>query len=97
MRAKLKAASQEERILMWKQHFENLLGKPPKLTDETITKIISNQLDIKLGQFTQEKLDLVQRKIKNRKAIGLDDMKYERLGNSTTYCSYTATPYITRT
>ena len=25
-RAKLKAASQEERIHMWKQHFENLLG-----------------------------------------------------------------------
>ena len=56
-RAKLKAASQEERIHLWK-HFENLFGKPPKVTEEPVTKIIGNQLDIKLGQFTQEELDL---------------------------------------
>ena len=31
---------------------------------EPITKIISNQLDIKLGQFTHEELDSVLRKIK---------------------------------
>ena len=53
-RAKLKAASQEERINLWKEHFKNLLGKSPKVTDKPITKIINNQLDIKLGQFTQE-------------------------------------------
>ena len=51
-KAKLKATSQEERIHLWKQHFENFLGKPPKVTHEPITKIISNKLDIKLGQFT---------------------------------------------
>ena len=33
--------------------------------NEPITKIISNELDIKLGQFTQEQLKLVLRKIKN--------------------------------
>ena len=38
-----------------------------------ITKIISNQVDIKLGQFTPE-LDSVLRKIKNRKAAGLDEI-----------------------
>ena len=27
-RAKMKAASQEERIHLWKQHFKNLFGKP---------------------------------------------------------------------
>ena len=70
-KAKLKAPSQEERILLRKQHLENLLGKP-KVTHEPITKIISKQLDIKLGQFTQEELDSVLRKIKNRKAGGLD-------------------------
>ena len=48
-KAKLKATNQEERIHLWKQHFENLLGKPPKVTHEPITKIISKQLDIKLG------------------------------------------------
>ena len=30
-KAKLKAISQEERIHLWKQHFENLLGNPPKV------------------------------------------------------------------
>ena len=48
---------------MRKQHFENLLGKPPKFTHEPITKIICNLLDIKLGQFTLEELDSVLRKI----------------------------------
>ena len=37
---------------------------------EPIAKIISYQLDIKLGQFIQE-LDLVLWKIKNRKAAGI--------------------------
>ena len=37
----LKATSQEERIQLWKQHFENLLGNPPKVTHEPITRIIS--------------------------------------------------------
>ena len=47
-KAKLKAANQQERIKLWKQHFENLLGNPPKITHEPITRIISKQLDIKL-------------------------------------------------
>ena len=37
-----------------------------------MTKIINNQLDIKLGQFTQVELDVVQRKIKNGKAAELE-------------------------
>ena len=52
--------------------FQELLGKPPKVTYELITRIICKQLDIKIGQFTQEELDSVVRKIKNRKAAGLD-------------------------
>ena len=76
-KAKLKAANQQERIKLWKQHFENLLGNPPKFTHEPITRIISQQLDIKLGPFTQEELDSVLRKIKNRKAAGLDEFPPE--------------------
>ena len=56
---KLKAARQEERIYLRKQHFENLLEKPPEVMHESTTKIISIQLDIKLGQFTQKELDSV--------------------------------------
>ena len=73
-KAKLKATSQEE---LWKQHFKNLLGKPPKVTHEPTSKIIRKQLGIKLGQFTQEELDSVQRKIKNRNAAGLDEIPPE--------------------
>ena len=51
-KAKLRAASQQERVKLWKQHFENLRGNPPKVTNEPITRIISKQLDIKLGPFT---------------------------------------------
>ena len=76
-KAKLKAANQQERIKLWKQHFENLLGNPPKITQEPITRIISKQLDIKLGPFTQEELDSVLRKIKNSKAAGLDEIPPE--------------------
>ena len=76
-KAKLKAANQQERIKLRKQHFENLLGNPPKVTHEPITRIISKQLDIKLGPFTQEELDSVLRKIKNRKAAGLDEIPPE--------------------
>ena len=50
-KAKLKAASQE-RVKLWEQHFQNLLGNPPKITDEPITRIISKQLDVKLGPFS---------------------------------------------
>ena len=64
-KAKLKAANQQERIKLWKQHFENLQGNPPNVTHEPITRIISKQMDIKLGPFTQEELDSVLRKIKN--------------------------------
>ena len=76
-KAKLKAAKQQERIKVWKQHFENLLGNPPKVMHESITRIISKQLDIKLGPFTQEERDSVLRKTKNRKVAGLDDIPPE--------------------
>ena len=76
-KAKLKTANQQERIKLWKQYFENLQGNPPKVTHELITRIISKQLDIKLGPFTKEELDSVLRKIKNRKAARLDEIPQE--------------------
>ena len=73
-KAKLKSTNQEERIKLWKQNFENLQENPPKVTHEPITRIMSKQLDIKLGPFTLEELDSVLVKIKNRKASGLDEI-----------------------
>ena len=40
-RAKLKAASQKERTQMGNEHFKNLLGYSPKVTDKPITNIIN--------------------------------------------------------
>ena len=76
-KAKLKAANQQERIKLWKKHFKILLENPPKVIHEPITRIISKQLDNKLRPFTQEELDSVLRKIKNRKAAGLDEIPPE--------------------
>ena len=76
-KAKLKDTNQQEKIKLWKQHFENLLGNPLKVTHEPITRIISKQLDIKLGLFTLEELDSALRKIKNRKAAKLDEIPPE--------------------
>ena len=76
-KAKLKATNQQERIKLWKQYFQNLQGNPLKVTHEPITRIISKQLDIKLGPFTREELDSVLRKNENRKAVGLDEIPPE--------------------
>ena len=76
-KAKLKATNQQERIHLWKQHFKNLLRNPPKVTHKPITRIVSKQLDIKPGSFTQEVLDSVLIKIKNRNAAGLDEIPSE--------------------
>ena len=75
-KAKLKAANQQERIKLWKQHFKTLLGNPLKVTHEPITTIFSKQLDIKLGPFTKE-LESVLRKIRNWKVAGLDEIPPE--------------------
>ena len=72
LRAKLKADSLEERTHLWKQYFKNLLRKLPK-----VTKIISNPTEIKFEQFKQEELDVVLRKITNKKAASLDEIPPE--------------------
>ena len=89
-KTKLKATNQQERLKLWKQHFKNLLRNPPKVTQKPITRIISKQLDIKLGPFTQEEFDLVLRKLK----IGIIPPEFGRPDNSRTYCSDAITQSI---
>ena len=43
VKAKMRATSQQDRIHLWKQHFKNLLGNPPEVTHEPITRIIRHQ------------------------------------------------------
>ena len=40
LREKLKAASQHERLQQWKEHFKNLLGSPPEITDKPYEKLL---------------------------------------------------------
>jgi len=66
--SKIRAASQEERLKKWKDHFQNLLGKPPRVTDTAIKTIVNHELDIKRGNFTLEELQMARKKCKNKKA-----------------------------
>ena len=97
-RVKLKAASQEDWIQMWKEHFKNLLGNSSKVTDKPTTKIINSQQEIKLGQFTYEELNVVLTKIKSRKLLALVKypQKYGRPGHLMTYHFDFAMPNINR-
>ena len=58
-----------------KTAFQKSTRKPTE--SYAFTRIINQQLDIKLGPFTQEELDLVLIKIKNRKAARLDEIPRE--------------------
>ena len=79
LRAKLKAARQEELIHKWKEHFKNLFGNSYNVTDKPITKIINSQLDSKLRHFMEKELYIALTKIKSRKSV---DVKQ---GNLMTY------------
>ena len=73
-KAKLKVSSQNDRLSKWKDHFQNLLGRAPVISDQPIQPIISEELNIKKGPFSADELEVVLKKTKNRKAAGLDDI-----------------------
>ena len=54
--SRLKANDQEERIELWKNHFEDLLGKPPQVANDVITPVVKEELNIAKGDFTMEEL-----------------------------------------
>ena len=77
------------------KHFNHLLGNPSKVIDKLFTKIINSQLDIKLGQFTQEELNVVLTKIKIRKSAGLDTIFEQKTMKFDDFIHF-ATPDINR-
>ena len=54
-----------------KKHFKYLIGKLFKITDKPIPKIRNSDLDIQLGQFSEEERNSAD-KIKSWKSEGLD-------------------------
>ena len=61
----------------WMNHFQNLLGKSPIVSDSAIEKVIEHDLEIKTGPFNEPELDLVLNKLQNKKAAGLDGIPPE--------------------
>ena len=58
-------------------HFQSLLGKSPIVSDSTIEKVVEHDLEIKTGPFNELELDLVLKKLENKKATGLDGIPPE--------------------
>ena len=79
--AKLKAASQEERIQTWKEHSMNLLGNSPTVTENPITKIINHKQDITLGQFAEQNNPVKTNHIKARIDKTQQNSKYRLSGD----------------
>ena len=76
-KAKIKVSNQEERLKKWMNHFQNLLGKSPIVSDSTIEKVIEHELEIKTGPFNELELDLVLKKLQNKIVAGLDGIPAE--------------------
>lgn len=72
--SKVKAKSQEEHLHLCKKYFQDLLGKPPIISEKAMTPVISQKLKIRKGAFASEEL---QDAIKNGKACGLDNIPAE--------------------
>ena len=78
-KSKLKVSNDEEPVKLWQTHFEDLLGKPPKPTNNgnDHCKTILHKLDIKIGPFTTNEIDITIKNIKNGKATGMDEIPSE--------------------
>ena len=76
-KAKIKASNQEERLKKWMNHFQNLLGKSPIVSNSTIEKVIQHELEIKTGPINELEVYLVLKKLKNKKAARLDGIPPE--------------------
>ena len=77
--AKLKVSSNGERIKIWHNHFQELLGSQLNKTDDDDEEIlqIHNKLNIKIGLFTIQELNNATKSINNGKACGLDEIPAE--------------------
>ena len=58
-------------------HFQNLLGKSPIVSHSTIENVVEHDLEIKIRPFNELELDLVLKKLPNKKATGLDRISPE--------------------
>ena len=80
VQGKLEGDTQADRINNWYKHFCNLLGKPPKVTDEDEEiEQIFQKLNIKEGPFTMEEYKKAKAELRIGKAAGDDEIHPEVL------------------
>ena len=78
--SKLKANSPEERVLIWFNHFNQLLGSPPKISSEdTPILTVYDSLGISVDPFTPEEYLHAKKSIRCDKACGEDGITPELL------------------
>ena len=73
---KIKAKSTEERVKLWKEHFQQLLGNPPTIIDKPVEKVFDT-LQINTEEFTTAELKTAIKTLQNNKATGLDEIPAE--------------------
>ena len=76
-KAKLKAKNETERVILWKEHFQKLLGLQPTSENVNVTPIIDNDLGIKSGNFTMDELKAALQNTQYAKACSLDNIPGE--------------------
>ena len=77
-KGKLKADNPAERVKLWKDHFVNLLGQPPVITDnQSISKVVEGIVPISTEEFNLEELRKCIKSFKNNKAVGVDNIPIE--------------------
>lgn len=72
----IKAKSPKERLKLWKNEFQNLLGNKPVIEEAPTLKIF-DELPIKTDAFDMDDLEAAIRTLKNNKATGLDEIPAE--------------------
>ena len=79
-KGQLKGATQKERVTNWYNHFKDLLGSPPDISDEDeeIPPILTD-LDIKTGPFNQEEYNKAKKSLVEGKTCGEDNIPPEVL------------------
>ena len=55
-KAKIKATDNQDRIQKWQDHFKELLGNQPDISDHDITPIFTELQDIQTGLFSMTEI-----------------------------------------
>jgi len=76
-KGKIRAKNETERLKLWKDHFQTLLGKPPTIEIANTIPVIEENIDIVKDAFTMDELLVTLKNTKDGKACGLDNIPAE--------------------